>query len=473
MGFLQCELDKGGIPTGSQVVYNIILPSGSLEDDLFGARTFCSSGTGATAWHFHQTPYSTEGVAGIALGLLGAATGGVAGGLEALLGAMAVLHGGPVYTISSADPSCGTPLDNLFHEMVEAATDPFPPTHVILTGNGEIVDIADDKKCPAASPFVPPGATVQLLPQTSTFPAFDRFTTAATISVPQYWSNAQQRCVAGNDSTTPAGIKVGMAGNGATLALTITGAGFGTLPGTMSPPTSSAVPYIAIQNNTQRWQAGNSLNNDFVTLNISSWTDTAISINGFNFSQNNLVMLPKDNLSVWVCNPVSGQCGGAGFVLAESGSPELNVVTYNANNVNLLYDVKLDGNVVSHALPPGGSTGWRTSLVGSHTVSDASTVPGFSTATFLDGCDDTGNVTLKPGDNQVCRIFNVATTNCSAGQHCCSNVNSKSGCTAGCVSSAVACHTLCPADKNKCCGSALPNGQCDGECISSPRQSCQ
>ena len=52
IGFLQCELDHSGIPKGSQVVYNIILPSGSRESDFFGARKLCDGGE--AGWHFHQ-----------------------------------------------------------------------------------------------------------------------------------------------------------------------------------------------------------------------------------------------------------------------------------------------------------------------------------------------------------------------------------------------------------------------------------
>ena len=70
MGFLDCELRQGGIPQHSQVVYNIILPSGSIESDFFGADKFCVSSP-ATAWHFHQTPYSPEGatIGGLLLGV--------------------------------------------------------------------------------------------------------------------------------------------------------------------------------------------------------------------------------------------------------------------------------------------------------------------------------------------------------------------------------------------------------------------
>jgi hypothetical protein len=66
IGFLQCELDHGGVPQGAQVVYNVILPSGTLESDFFGNVTACGGGP-FLAWHFHQTPYSPEAAVGIGL----------------------------------------------------------------------------------------------------------------------------------------------------------------------------------------------------------------------------------------------------------------------------------------------------------------------------------------------------------------------------------------------------------------------
>src|SRR5262249_3683086 len=152
----------------------------------------------------------------------------------------ALLPGGPVYTISSADSRCGNFINNLVHEMVEAATDPFPPLAVILNGgNGEIVDICDDENAPASMPFVPP---TSVLPTRTGFPTSRRFTTSATISVPAYWSNEQQACLALTGETPtgrlPGGgtvprqvsfpirnlpLHVTTTGNGATISFTISG----------------------------------------------------------------------------------------------------------------------------------------------------------------------------------------------------------------------------------------------------------
>jgi hypothetical protein len=120
------------------------LPSGSIENDFFGAGKLCAAGP--VAWHFHQTPYGPAAIIVIGAILLGLPTGGVPGALWTLLEVLSVLHGGPVYTISSADSRCGTLTRNLMHEMVEAASDPFPPPSVLLHGGGgEVVDICDDR----------------------------------------------------------------------------------------------------------------------------------------------------------------------------------------------------------------------------------------------------------------------------------------------------------------------------------------
>jgi hypothetical protein len=479
IGFLQCELDHGNVPQGSQVVYNVILPSGSLESDFFGLDKFCAGGP-ASAWHFHQTPYSPQAVIGIGAALLGAATGGVQGALIALLGALGALQGGPLYTIESADSRCVPPfMHNLLHEMVEATSDPFPPPSVLLSGGGgEIVDICDLKGVLPSRPFVPPVPVLANLG----FPASSSFTDALTgpIIVPQYWSNAGQQCFTGfTNNKTPSGapgpvspLKITTSGNGAASSFTITGIGFGTLPPPQTAPTSAALPYIAIQDTTQRWQIGNSLNSDTVTLNTASWSDTSIAINGFAFNSGNLIMKPQDNLTVWVCNPASGDCGSGSIPLTESGAPQLKVIIANASGVTLSYDISIDGTQVAGPLTDGGTTGWLPLASGNHTVTEKQTTPGLITSRFTGACNATGQVTLNPGDNTICTIVNIASAGCPNGQHCCSTPTTSSGCPSGCVPNTTVCQPLCPAGTNKCCGSALPNGKCSDACIKSPPASC-
>jgi hypothetical protein len=255
IGFLQCELDHGGVPQASQIVYNIILPSGSIESDLFGDRKLCVGGN-ALAWHFHQTPYSPQAVLGVGAGLLGAATGGVQGALIALLGALGALQGGPLYTISSADTRCGSFTHNLLHEMVEAASDPFPPPSVLLNGgSGEIVDICDAKGVTPSNSFVP---LVTPIANTA-FPASSGFTNAGTIVVPQYWSKSGQICVTGFTNTqTPSLLRqnISITGNGASAAITLAGSGFGVLLPPQTLPTSAALPYSRFRTRPRAGRSG-------------------------------------------------------------------------------------------------------------------------------------------------------------------------------------------------------------------------
>jgi hypothetical protein len=475
--FLDCELNLHGLPHGPQVVYNIIMPAGSLESDFFETRTLCTGGP--TAWHFHQTPYTAEAIAALGAALLNVSTGGTIGALADLLTALALIEEpGPIYTITSADPACGNLIKNLAHEMAEAASDPFPSSDVILSGSGETVDICDDQGAATSAPFVPSG---NVLPAKQSFPSSGRFTTASTISVPQYWSNAGRKCITGfTDNTTPTGpgggaLQAAMSGNGADITFTITGSGFGLLPSSPPgrPPWSVNLPYIAIQNKTQGWQAGNSLNSDLVRLNVASWSDTGVAVNGFFFIIGNLVMQPGDHLSYWVCNPASGKCKSGNATLVEPGSPQLKVFVNNTNNVTLSYDVLVDGVKVAGPLFNDMSTGW-VAFSGSPTVTvtENATQPGFFAPRFINGgCDASGRVSLKPGDNQTCRILNIATSGCAAGQHCCSGNNSAGGCIAGCVPDAVQCKPLCPQGK-KCCAGPAPNGQCNDQCIGA-KQSCE
>lgn len=477
IGFLQCELDHGGVPQGSQVVYNVILPSGSIESDFFGTFKFCA-GAPALAWHFHQTPYSPQAVLVLGATLLGAATGGVQGALSALLLALNGLSGGPLYTISSADPRCGSFTHNLLHEMVEAVSDPFPPQSVIqnqiLTGNGgEIIDICDVMKGVLPShPFVP---SVFPLSNTS-FPVSSGFTNAGTINVPQYWSNSGQTCNTGFTNTVAPTLlaqNIAITGNGAAATFTLTGNGFGTLPPPLTTPTSAALPYVAIQDQSQGWQIGNSLNTDQVTFN-TLWSDTKITINGINFSNANLIMKPGDNLIFWVCNPASGNCTSPpNKSLTESGQPQLKLLIFNTGTVALSYNILIDGNKVAGPLTGGDSTGWLLLPAGAHTISEQQASPGLITTRFVGPCDSTGKVTLSTGDNSVCSLINIASAGCPTGQHCCSTPTTSSGCPSGCVPNSTACQPLCPAGFNKCCGSALPNGGCDAACIKSPPQSCK
>jgi hypothetical protein len=96
-------------------------------------------------------------------------------------------------------------------------------------------------------------------------------------------------------------------GYGITMMLTITGTGFGSLPSSLGIPTNRLIPYLAVQDTSQRWGAGNSLDGASVGLNLTEWSGR-IAVNGFDKTSGNLMMQPGDTLVIWVCNPASGKC---------------------------------------------------------------------------------------------------------------------------------------------------------------------
>jgi hypothetical protein len=63
-----------------------------------------------------------------------------------------------------------------------------------------------------------------------------------------------------------------------TQTITITGTGFGTLS-----PFNGDSPYIRISDVTREWNAGSTRDpgSDLVTLDVTSWTDTQITVAGF------------------------------------------------------------------------------------------------------------------------------------------------------------------------------------------------
>jgi hypothetical protein len=299
IGFLNCELtNDSSVPQGDNIVYNIIMPSGSLEADalaqLFGVPGACVGG--AVAWHFHGTPYNIGSFIG---GLIGGALGLGVGSpdLGAVAGFLVALgsQGGPFYTVSSVDSRCGNYTGNLFHEMVESASNSKPGPDVILNGGkGEAADQCQGVSTPSSS-WVPSDGTIS----------------GAFLSdkVPQYWSNAGQFCEAGFSSTTAPSISsVSFSGTFPALSLTISGSGFGTPPAAFPIPTGVLLPYIGVQDSAKGWQAGNSLNSDGDGMTVSAWSDSSITIGGFSPHSAGTTLSDGDNLDVWVCNPASGKC---------------------------------------------------------------------------------------------------------------------------------------------------------------------
>jgi hypothetical protein len=299
IGFLQCELDNdSSVPQGNDVIYNIVLPQFSVERDaiaqLLGVPADCAGG--AVSWHFHGTPYSLGAVLGGLLGgLVGASVGDpVTGAIAGFLFALSQ-QGGPLYTIESTSSTCGNFTSNLMHEMVEAASDPEPPISVITSGgNGEIDDNCSNST--GTTPFVPVDSALSP----------NGF---LSISAPQYQLNSTLSCSIGfNDTTVPTISGVSMSGSFPEATITISGSGFGSLPGSFSLPSGGLLPYLGFQDTDEGWQAGNSLNADPVLMTVTSWSDTSVTINGFSPPNGTIGMAVGDNVEVWACNPASGNC---------------------------------------------------------------------------------------------------------------------------------------------------------------------
>jgi hypothetical protein len=378
IGFIQCELQHASLPQGSNVIYNIMLPPQSLESDFGGALTFCV-GAGPVSWHYHGAPLFWQGT--------------------------------PIYTIVSAAPSCGLFTNNLVHEMIEAASDPFPPLSVVITGTGEIADL-----CPTG-------------PITTPFRVAESGGFIPTISVPSFWSNAGQKCVIGfSNTTTPAiSTPVSIAGVGSTMVFTIRGTGFGVLPPEFGLPVSGNLPYLAIRDTTQGWEAGDSLNSDTVGVNVNNWTATEIEIAGFSITSG-FAIKPNDSLTISICNPGSGVCSSV-IATTPPGPylPQL-VVTKSVDPATDMgrFNLLIDGKTVASDVG-ATSTGQQTVSVGAHVVSETAagtTSLGNYSTSFRADCNSTGHVTLNEGEAKTCSILNanksgIGTGGCGAGMKCC------------------------------------------------------
>jgi hypothetical protein len=148
-GFISCEYDNGPpLLRQDNVIYNIILPPSSTESDFWTQNT-CAGPGSPYAWHYHGLQRNFFG-------------------------------GNPIFNIVQTNQQCGgnaALFESLFHEMVEATTDPYPfdvsiiPPHIDIAGENEIADFCE-------------GDDVAILVDGLPF------------NVASYWSNSQQKCLA-------------------------------------------------------------------------------------------------------------------------------------------------------------------------------------------------------------------------------------------------------------------------------------
>lgn len=102
--------------------------------------------------------------------------------------------------------------------------------------------------------------------------------------------------------------------------IVINGSGFGI----QAPYTGLDTPFIAIRNNSKQWSAGRITPDsaDDVTLNISNWTDSQITVEGFSgaYGSSTRKLNSGDDVEIAVWNPQSG-AGPARFHLQVSAPP--------------------------------------------------------------------------------------------------------------------------------------------------------
>jgi len=90
--------------------------------------------------------------------------------------------------------------------------------------------------------------------------------------------------------------------------ITIQGSGFGT----QAAPYTGDSPYIQLNDLTKVWQAGHTIcgciTDDWVTLIVSSWTDSQITLGGFSgkWGWYNWTLDSGDKITIGVSNPQSG-----------------------------------------------------------------------------------------------------------------------------------------------------------------------
>jgi DNA-binding winged helix-turn-helix (wHTH) protein len=69
-------------------------------------------------------------------------------------------------------------------------------------------------------------------------------------------------------------------------------------------------PYLAVRDKTSNWAAGRIIpaNADEVTLSVSEWTDSKVTITGFfgAYGKNNWILRPNDEIEIVVWNPQTG-----------------------------------------------------------------------------------------------------------------------------------------------------------------------
>ena len=262
--FIDCESALQGVPNAGNVVYNVFLPP---------EVTSCPGSDPGD--HFQSS--------------------------------------GHAFAFIDTNPACmnGNSLERVFtylsHEMVEAATDPFTPWPHIFPKN-EIADV-----CPGS----PTGFLPDFHAGTSMGPAVSQYQNSSGVCVTGFTdttapSIAKVQFTFGADAQQPEITILGTGFGGLPVLTTFAGGGPGSVNGQTrsGPPFTTDVPYFAFDDIAAGWQAGNSIDDNGITVSFQSWSDGAIQISGFGgaYGEKTDILSAGDKISVIVCNPASGQC---------------------------------------------------------------------------------------------------------------------------------------------------------------------
>ena len=162
-------------------------------------------------------------------------------------------------------------------------------------------------------------------------------------------------------TTTPTITSVTEINSNSHQTISISGSGFGN----QSPYSNQDSPYIKISDRTENWNAGNSANPaNLVTLNVASWTDSQITINGFggSYGPNGWSLKYGNIVDIYVWNAQKGT-GPATYTttvgLDKNTVPTVNLSTSTINGltVTLVGNWNYPNKVSQVTIDWGDSTG--------------------------------------------------------------------------------------------------------------------
>jgi hypothetical protein len=215
------------------------------------------------------------------------------------------------YAVIPTNPACqGTPLflqvtNTVSHELVEGLTDPncplgwaqnFGPGNINVTHTCKSGEVAD--KCTSVGDNPAPNS--------------DFFPYLLNGTVELYWDNSAEACGPAwaplpNAPPSPTVSGMSTSTDATNLNLTISGSGFGSLPGgagvgPITLPFSGTIPYFLYVDTQNSTHVGNVLDGDAIGAAYNTWSDGGITL-GIPLSSG---MASCDPFTVQIWNPANG-----------------------------------------------------------------------------------------------------------------------------------------------------------------------